>query len=39
LPTPRKYIRSYDLVIRYSGDEFLCGLLGLQIADPAGLVV
>ncbi len=31
----RSHLRSYDLVIRYGGDEFLCGLLGLTKVEAA----
>jgi diguanylate cyclase (GGDEF)-like protein len=30
--TMRKHLRSYDLIVRFGGDEFLCGLLNLDIA-------
>ena len=30
--TIRGHVRSYDLIIRYGGDEFLCGLLDMDIA-------
>jgi two-component system cell cycle response regulator len=29
-------VREYDLVVRYGGDEFLCGTLGLPLADARG---
>jgi len=29
--TMRAYLRSYDLIVRYGGDEFLCGLAGLSL--------
>ena len=31
----RRRTRSYDLLVRYGGDEFLCGLLGLSVVDVA----
>lgn len=31
--TIRGHVRFYDLVVRYGGDEFLCGLLDVDIAD------
>lgn len=31
----RGHIRSYDLVVRYGGDEFLCGLTDLSQAEAA----
>lgn len=31
--TIRGHVRSYDLVVRYGGDEFLCGLLDVDTAD------
>jgi diguanylate cyclase (GGDEF)-like protein len=31
--TIRDHIRPYDLLVRYGGDEFLCGLLGLRIEE------
>lgn len=29
----RSVVREYDVVVRYGGDEFLCGALGLTLAD------
>jgi len=29
----RAKLRSYDLVIRYGGDEFVCAISGLELAD------
>jgi diguanylate cyclase (GGDEF)-like protein len=31
----RAAVREYDLVIRYGGDEFLCGLLDISMGDAA----
>jgi diguanylate cyclase (GGDEF)-like protein len=31
----RAHLRSYDLLIRFGGDEFLCGLAGLTMAEAA----
>jgi diguanylate cyclase (GGDEF)-like protein len=31
----RAQIRAYDLIFRYGGDEFVCALSGLSIADAA----
>ena len=28
--TVRRAVREYDLIVRYGGDEFVCGLLGLD---------
>jgi diguanylate cyclase (GGDEF)-like protein len=33
--TIRRHLRAYDLIVRYGGDEFLCGLLDLTIDDAA----
>ena len=33
--TIRAYLRSYDLIVRFGGDEFLCSLLDLDIAKAA----
>lgn len=33
--TIRGRMRSYDLIVRYGGDEFLCGLLDMGIAEAA----
>lgn len=30
----RSNLRSYDLVIRFGGDEFVCGLVDMSIAEP-----
>ena len=29
----RSVVRDYDLIVRYGGDEFLCGTLGLTLAE------
>jgi diguanylate cyclase (GGDEF)-like protein len=29
----RTYLRSYDLIIRFGGDEFLCALLDMNVAE------
>ena len=31
----RAHLRSYDLIVRFGGDEFLCGLLDMSKADAA----
>lgn len=31
--TIRGHVRSYDLIVRYGGDEFLCGLLDVDMAE------
>lgn len=31
--TVRGVIREYDLIVRYGGDEFLCGLADLDLAE------
>ena len=36
--TLRAKMRSYDLVIRYGGDEFICAMAGLNIADATNRV-
>lgn len=33
--TIRAHLRSYDLVIRFGGDEFVCAVLGLTMAETA----
>lgn len=33
--TIRDHVRSYDLIVRYGGDEFLCGLLDMDLAAAA----
>ncbi len=33
--TIRAYLRSYDLIVRFGGDEFLCSLLDLDTAKAA----
>ena len=33
--TLRAHLRSYDLVVRFGGDEFVCGLLDVNIEDAA----
>ncbi len=33
--TIRSHTRSYDLIVRYGGDEFLCGLPELSMAEAA----
>jgi diguanylate cyclase (GGDEF)-like protein len=32
----RGRLRSYDLIVRYGGDEFLCGLLDVTLEDARG---
>jgi diguanylate cyclase (GGDEF)-like protein len=31
----RARLRSYDVIVRFGGDEFVCGLLGMTLADAA----
>jgi diguanylate cyclase (GGDEF)-like protein len=31
----RAHLRTYDLLIRFGGDEFLCGLMGVTMAEAA----
>ncbi|HSP36636.1 MAG TPA: GGDEF domain-containing protein [Frankiaceae bacterium] len=33
--TIRRSVREYDLIVRYGGDEFLCGLLNVTLAEAA----
>jgi len=33
--TIRANLRSYDLIVRYGGDEFLCGLLDMKIEEAS----
>ena len=33
--TLRAQLRNYDLIFRYGGDEFVCGLAGLNLADAS----
>jgi diguanylate cyclase (GGDEF)-like protein len=33
--TLRAKLRSHDLIIRYGGDEFVCAVAGLSVADAA----
>lgn len=33
--TIRAHFRSYDLIVRFGGDEFVCGLLDLKMDDAA----
>jgi len=33
--TLRSNLRSYDLIFRYGGDEFVCAITGLDIAEGA----
>ena len=31
----RAHLRSYELIVRFGGDEFLCGMLDVSMADAA----
>jgi GGDEF domain-containing protein len=31
--TMRAHLRSYDLIVRYGGDEFVCGLQSLSVEE------
>lgn len=33
--TIRAHVRPYDLIVRYGGDEFLCGLPDVTLAEAA----